>query len=312
LKNVLSFLARRSLLAALLLALSPALPGVAQATFPGRPGLVVFNLSTYQPGGAVSGGLYAIRPGEKQPHRLTSDPYDIDPSFAPSGQEIVFERTNTRQDGIYALDLAGGRIRRINAPESADEPAFGPNGSIVFRRRAEDDSLDLVLRTPNGRTRRLTKGTDTDSRPVFTPDGKRIVFIRSPRKTGSQRRLYPIRLDGSGLRALHTVPRDAYSFDISPNGRRLALGVYNQESEVRFTSDVWTIRLGGSGFDILSRGAFWPVYSPSGTKFIYTNYRGLWQRRADGHGEPTLIYEAEYLHGHDGSLVSYPAWQPLP
>lgn len=310
-----SFVVRKSLVslvAAAVLALSLALPGAAQATFPGRPGLIVFNLTTYLPGGRVSGGLYAIRPGDKKPQRLTSDPYDIHPSFAPSGQEIVFERINTRQDGIYALDLASGGIRRINAPESADEPAFGPNGSIVFRRRAEDDSLDLVLRTPNGRTRRLTKGTDTDLRPIFTPDGKRIVFIRSPRKTGSQRRLCSVRLDGSGLRALHTVPRDAYSLDISPNGRRLALGVYNQESEVRFTSDVWTIRLGGRGFDILSRGAFSPVYSPSGTAFAYTNYRGLWQRRADGHGEPALIYEAESLHRHEGSLASDPAWQPLP
>jgi len=311
----LSAVARKSLVslaAAALLALSLALPRFAQATFPGRPGLIVFNLTTYQPGGDVSGGLYAIRPGDKKPHRLTSDPYDIHPSFAPSGQEIVFERTNTREDGIYALDLASGRIRRINAPESGDEPTFGPHRSIVFRRRAADDSLDLVLLTPNGRTRRLTKGTDTDLRPVFTPDGRRIVFIRSPRKGGSQRRLYSIRLDGSGLRALHTVPRDAYSLDISPNGRRLALGVYNQESSVRFSSDVWAIRLGGSGFDILSRGAFWPVYSPSGTEFAYANYKGLWQRRADGHEEPTLIFKAEYIHRNEGSLVSDLAWQPLP
>ncbi|HET7454742.1 MAG TPA: hypothetical protein VFJ76_04410 [Solirubrobacterales bacterium] len=310
-----SLAARRSLLslaASALLVLSLALPGIAKATFPGAPGLVVFNLTTYQPGNVVTGGLYAIQPGEEQPRRLTSNPYDLDPSFAPSGKELVFDRINTAEDGIYTLDLASGQTERITARVSDHEPSFGPRGMIVFSRRFDDSLYDLVLRTGNGRLRRLTSTSERDSAPIFTPDGKRIVFSRRSRGPGHRERLYSIRLDGSKLRALHALPREAYSFDLSPNGRRLALGVFTDESSERTTSAAWTMRLDGSGLDVAADNAFWPTYSPTGTVLAYTNDKGLWQRAADGHGAPTLIYAAEHPHPYEGSLATYPAWQPLP
>jgi hypothetical protein len=312
----LSLVARRSLFslaASALLLLSLALPGIAKATFPGRPGLIVFNLTTYQPENVVTGGLYAIRPGDEQPRQLTSNPYDLGPSFAPSGNELVFDRMNTKEDGIYTLNLASGETKQITALQSDHEPAFGPHGLIVFRRRFADHTPDLVLRTADGRVRRLTSTPGTDAQPAFTPDGRRIVFTRTARKTGSHPRLYSIHLDGSGPRALRAhLPREAYSFDLSPSGRRLALGVFSEESSVRTTSDAWTMRLDGSGLDVLAKDAFWPVYSPSGTEFVYTNDKGVWQRRADGHGPPTLIYSAEHPRLYEGTLASDPAWQPLP
>src|SRR4029079_16572146 len=54
-----------------------ALPGISQATFPGQTGLLVFLLTTDQPGSAVAGGLYAIGPRDEQPRQLTANPYDV-------------------------------------------------------------------------------------------------------------------------------------------------------------------------------------------------------------------------------------------
>lgn len=54
-------------------------------------------------------------------------------------------------------------------------------------------------------------------------------------------------------------------------------------------------------------------YSPDGLEIAYTNYQGLWLRRADGKGYPALLFGAHYLPQQaDGSLVIQPAWQPLP
>jgi Tol biopolymer transport system component len=310
----LSLVARKSLFslaASALLVLSLSLPGIARATFPGRPGIVIFNLTTYQPGGVASGGLYLIRPGDEQPVQLTSNPYDLDPSFAPSGKELVFDRINTSEDGIYTFNLAGGEAERISARGSDHDAAFGPRGMIVFSRFFDDSSYDLVLRTRDGRMRRLTSTLDRDGAPIFTPDGKRIVFSRRSRGTGHHERLYSIRLDGSGLRPLAGLPRLTESFDISPNGRRLALGVL-QESSLRLTSEAWTERLDGSEFDVLAKDAFTPTYSPAGSEIVYTNDEGLWLRRADGRGPRKLVLRAEYHGSAEGSLAVDPAWQPLP
>ncbi|HET7506746.1 MAG TPA: hypothetical protein VFJ53_00155 [Solirubrobacterales bacterium] len=301
-----------ALAASAVLLLALALPGIAQATFPGQTGLLVFHLTTDQPGSAVTGGLYAIGPGDEQPRQLTTNPYDVDPSFAPSGDELVFDRNNSRENGIFTLDLASGQTKRLTNLKSDFEPAFGPHGAIVFCHSFDDNTPDLALRTADGRVRRLTSSPGRDSAPIFTPNGKRIVFARKPHKSGRPEMLYSIRPDGSGLQALHALPRGAYSFDISPSGRRLAFGVFTDESSERLTSAVWTTRLDGSGLGVLAKNAFWPAYSPSGTVFAYTNDQGLWQRRADGHGKPTLLYAADHSRPYEGNLATEPAWQPLP
>ena len=73
---------RALLAAAILLCLLATFSTYAQATFPGRPGLIVFNLKEFYSGG-FSGGLFAIQPGEAQPRQLTTNPADHNPSFAP-------------------------------------------------------------------------------------------------------------------------------------------------------------------------------------------------------------------------------------
>lgn len=273
---------------ALLCLLALASP-LAQATFPGRPGMIVFSrVEFHGPGKEVTGGLFAIRPGEQQPQQLTTYPRDYDPSFAPSGNRLVFRRHDDPRDGTYVLDLKTGTAKQIASHQGDQSPAFGPRGMIVISRFI-DDSYDLVLRTRDGKFRRLTSDDGRDLQAVFTPDGERIVFMRdyrkavllSGRRAASEREgLYSIRVDGTGLKFLRATDLEGFDLDISPNGRRIS-----------------------------SKATF----SPDGRKLAYANREGLWVSRADGKGSPTLLFAAHYGTQEAGdSLLIQPIWQPLP
>jgi tricorn protease-like protein len=274
---------------ALLLCLLATVPRPADATFPGRPGLIVFSkVEFHGTGEEVTGGLFAIRPGEQQPRQLTTYPRDYDPSFAPSGKYLVFRRHDDPGDGTYVLDLQTGSTNQIASHQGDQNPTFGPRGMIVISRFIED-SYDLVLRTRDGNLRRLTSDDGTDLGAVFTPDGERIIFMRDYRKAvlqplrkaASEREgLYSIRVDGTGLKFLRTLDGTKSDFDISPNGRRIA-------------------------FD--------STFAPDGGRIAYANRNGLWVRRADGKGTPNLLFGANYGTQQPGdSLLIQPAWQPLP
>lgn len=273
--------------AVLLCALATAAPQ-AQATFPGRPGVIVFNKIEFHDNGEPTGGLFAIRPGEKQPRQLTTNSTDYDPSFEPTGKRLVFRRSSGAGEGIYVLDLRTGRTRLIASHPGDQSPAFGPEGMIVVSRFV-DGSYDLVLYTKGGKTRRLTSDDGRDEGAVFTPNGKRIVFLRDYRKAASLSRrrgaskkegVYSIRVDGTGLKFLRPSSRSGFDFDLAPDGRRLT---------------------------------FKGTFSPDGRKLAYADRKGLWVHRADGKGAPTLLLGTSYQpYQEGGSLIVQPAWQPLP
>lgn len=250
--------------------------------------MIVFNKIEFHDDSEVTGGLFAIRPGEQQPRQLTSNALDYDPSFEPTGKRLVFRRSGGSGEGIYVLDLQTGRTKLIASHQGDQSPAFGPGGMIVVSRFI-DGSYDLVLYTNDGKTRRLTSDDGSDLQAVFTPNGKRIVFLRDYRKAValSRRRtadenegIYSIRVDGTGLKFLRAGNRSGFDFDLSPDGRRFTF-----------------------------RGTF----SPDGHKLAYADRKGLWVRRADGEGSPTLLLGTNYQPYQEGaSLIVQPAWQPLP
>jgi len=294
----------------------------AQANFPGKPGLVVFNLTFHEQGQSdYPGGLYAIRPGANQPRQLTDNPWDYEPSFAPSGRRVVFRRLHASPSGLVVLDLDSGDTSRLAPTRDSDmNPAFGRRGEVAFVRFTEH-SYDLFLRTASGRLHRLTR-TDRakEQTPVFTPDGRRIIFVRNYGRVAALRtatrsspgeRIYSIRTDGTGLRLVGEV-KDASGLDVSPNGRDLAFDAFESNPVQSPGTAVWTKRLEGGAQHVISANAGDPTYSPAGDEIAYWNYQGIWTVGADGRGR-TLVYGAEYAAmSGGGALAIDPAWQPQP
>jgi WD40 repeat protein len=315
---------RNSVVVALLAALACLLATVptADAAYPGQSGTIVFSLTFHEgnesgAGGTETGGLYALRPNKGIARQLTADPRDFEPSFAPSGKKLVFVRSHGLAPGlpypinsIATLDMRTGAVKQLTDGYDDLDPTFGPRGTIVFSRyEPSSRTARLVLRTADGRLHRVTDGASTDHYPVFTPNGRRIVFARD--REGLKTALMSIRPDGRGLRLLgyQTVASD---LDISPDGRLLAFTGVRELPNGQRSFGSWTWPLSGGPLKLIANSGFHPAFSPSGRKIVYSNNAGLWLRPAHRHRPVRRIFKAEYeFESGNGTLALDPTWQPL-
>lgn len=316
--------ARNTIVATLLAAMAclrVAAPG-ARAAYPGRPGLIVFSLTVHEgneggAGGRATGGLYALRPRKGTARPLTTNPGDVEPSFAPSGRRLVFVRRHGLVPGqryeatsICTLDLRTGAVRELASGYGDFFPSFGPRGMIVFSRYEPTGPYShLVLRTAAGRLHSLTSGAEYDHYPVFTPNGRRIIFARD--REGLKTTLLSIRTNGRGLRKLG-YQAVASDLDISPDGRLLAFDGIRELPNGKRSFGSWTWPVSGGPLRLVAYSGLHPAFSPTGRKIVYSNDAGLWLRPARRHGKPRQIFKTDYeFESGNGTLALDPTWQPL-
>jgi Tol biopolymer transport system component len=236
--------------------------------------------------------LVRLSPGSGAVQVLTNGNRDTDPDLSPDGRLIAFERcvkaercdevgTNNiwlaRSDGTEARPLTmcdGSRCL------GAFDPAFAPDRRhLAFAQDLLDEGGAnvngiFVMRSDGRGQRRLTSrpdGQTPDGHPSFSPDGRKIVFVREVEGGG---RLMVVNTDGSGLRPL--LPGvNAFDPVWSPDGRRIAftlLGRSNDQDVV----DVATVKPDGTHLRRLTHeppvpsAAFQPDYSPRGRDVVFS------------------------------------------
>ncbi len=131
---------------------------------------------------------------------------------------------------VVAPALAAGRAFEIAdyyRTAFVESPALAPDGAaVVFavRRYAleEGESWSEIWMTKvdGGGLRQMTFGRHHDSSPVFSADGRRIVFV-SDRSGDSQ--LWVMAVDGGGARQLTRFPTGVEGPVVSPDGRFIAV-----------------------------------------------------------------------------------------
>jgi Tol biopolymer transport system component len=162
-------------------------------------------------------------------------PFQADaPSWSPDGDRVAFERSFTIDTSdIYVVHADGSDLRRLTRRSSrspgSDSPAWSPDGSRIAFVRWPDQSNDLytgaeiyVVAADGGRSRRVTASrpeSSGDFAPVWSPDGRRIAFVRASEEDVTD--VYVVNRDGSGLRRL-THDGDASEPAWSPDGRSIA------------------------------------------------------------------------------------------
>jgi len=171
------------------------------------------------------------------------------PAWSPDGRTIVFVSGRDGNGEVYAMDADGSSPRNLTQDPAQDvHPAWSPDGRRIafvssrspssrckpgpgpcwdpFNRQSEI----YVMNADGSRKRNLTPDRGFDDNPTWSPDGRRIAFLRV---TGSYRHhgyhLYAVNADGSGLRKLGRIAATAYfsSHPVwSPDGRTIYVGRY--------------------------------------------------------------------------------------
>ena len=232
-----------------------------------------------------NGEVYAMDADGTSPRNLTQDPaQDVHPAWSPDGRRIAFVRSRS--------------------PSSRCKPGPGPCWD-PFNRQSEI----YVMNADGSRKRNLTPDRGFDDNPTWSPDGRRIAFLRV---TGSYRHhgyhLYAVNADGSGLRNLGRIAATAYfaSHPVwSPDGRTIYVGRY-------------LISTDGSGARKLPYMPWSAVWSPNGRQIAFVGNREtglpgpgaagskadseIYVMNADGSGTRRLTHNL----GYDGA----PAWSP--
>jgi Tol biopolymer transport system component len=98
-----------------------------------------------------------------------------EPVFSPDGTRLAFSARH-EGDGIYVTSVFGGEARRI-AP-SGRRPRFSPDGSLIAYWVGTDVFGEIyIVPASGGAGRRVRPEFNHATYPVWTPDGKHLLFF---------------------------------------------------------------------------------------------------------------------------------------
>jgi serine/threonine-protein kinase len=153
---------------------------------------------------------------------------------------LVFIPGSAIQDlELTSIDRTG-REAVITAVTGGNYPRASPDGSKVAFMATVAGNTDIYIRERARNVQsRLTFDIARDLAPVWTPDGKRIVYASS--RDGGQN-LYWQAADGTGTaERLTTNPNDQYPYVISPDGQV----VLYIENSPKTSYDIYAVSLTG-------------------------------------------------------------------
>ena len=225
-------------------------------------------------------------------------PSDRDMAWHPSSAFIVVpERIGVGgPHALFAVSVETGGKRRLTSPPATwpgdRDPSFSFDGLHLAFSRARSGQLreiyvlDLLESlVPKGEPRQLTFIEQRISAPVWTPDGREILFVSGP-----QHRVGLWRMAAAGNRKPERLPfaTEGAGFPaISSERRRLA---YLHNS---FDVNIWKLELPLQGQQTVpinlvssTRVDDKPQYSPDGKRIAFSSYRSgspeIWVCNSDG------------------------------
>ena len=200
------------------------------------------------------------------------------PAWSPDGMEIAFTRAVDGGDDLFVMNSDGSDQRQLTHADGNDRnPAWSPDGERIAFDSERDadlseetpDSDIYVMNADGSDRRRLTDGGVRNHRPVWSPDGVRIVY------TSHEWRyfyIYSINADGSDRQRL-TYTSDDRDPVWSPDGWSIA---FTSDREGNYLSLVTEVD-GTGQRQLADTGPGAPVWSPLGARIAFsccTGYLG--------------------------------------
>jgi len=125
--------------------------------------------------------LYALKPGQTAPRRLTDNTYDdTHPQWSPDGASILYQADPQGVVQFFLMDVDGANSRQLTFNETSfARPSWSPDGrSLVFDAGGDILIYDIVSGTSQALTHDAYGEYDQyfDAQAVWSPDGATIVY----------------------------------------------------------------------------------------------------------------------------------------
>jgi Tol biopolymer transport system component len=287
-------------------ALAVAVSSPAQATFPGRSGVLAFSAYSLAPTDefVYDRRVVGVAPIGAAPRLFGAG---SSPAFSPGAGKIAYAgehgsiwvaRPNCRWQKPMRRAPACSRVQRLTRGASDDSPAWLPSGKrIAFVRRS---NRIFTVRARGGGPRFLRRGHDPDWSstgalafrgnarihvqgpggrtrnlgvrgwdPNWAPSGDRLAFAAADG-------IYTINADGTELRKIWSNRKEGSPFDPvwSPDGRSIAF--IGAGDDYYYNGPVYLIRPSGEGARVLMRQPrCWFCYTDEGVSFDQLSWQAL-------------------------------------
>ena len=267
------------------------LPALSHATASGRRGQIAFTRRVH----TVS-QVFTVRPDgarlRQVTHGLPAGERGL--SWSPNGRGLLY--TLGRPNGTDRIfkSLADGSGATVVSPActgaclSDDDPTYSPDGKKIAFERAfgpvvNENPARVAIFSMNSDGSHLTQLTGqstatstADSQPQWSPDGKKIAFVRT-NTTAKPKNMGAIEImtaDGSNIRRITPFAIDATDHHWSPNGKRLLFSTYAHPVQFK-SANLFTMRPDGTHRTALThysggtQQAFADDWSPDGKQVLF-------------------------------------------
>jgi len=283
-----------------------------------------------------TGGKYKIK-------RLTNDLFfDNAPSFSHDGKRIVFhsdtnyfsedyglQKRELKKSKIFVMDTNGENKISLSSNEKDDSSEQFPRFSfddknIVYEKENQNPEQkdtafnldrDIFIKTLDiGEVRRLTNNDTYDGLASFSPDDKRILFVRGHPGGGSSLLILNLETEESKsvpfkesweekITRRPTGLLLPYCPSFAPDGKRVLFHAGYENRKIFLVDE------DGENLNCLTKGQtdnFFPAISPDGKKIVFVSNQydqdDLFSVNPDGSNRTRLTY--------DGGEKRYPSFSP--
>jgi Tol biopolymer transport system component len=192
--------------------------------------------------------------------------FDVRTGGGPGGLAVSDVNGDRKPDLVTSgdADAVSVLINTTGASSPAHHNAPPPGGTIVFSSNGTGNVELYSIRSDGSRLGQLTRTSTSETRPMFSPDGRRIAFLRGDEE-------WVVNADGSRQRKVGTVENGDVAW--APNSRQLAFA--SEFVESRDAIPLAVVGLDGRKHVVVPRGrnqnASW---SPDGKRLVFTREVG--------------------------------------
>jgi Tol biopolymer transport system component len=223
--------------------------------------------------------VYVRMAGADTPRQLTTgEGNDVSPSWSPDGNSIAFLRIAGSSAQYFVVPAGGGAERKIaEFPAGGDQSQPLPSVSwmstgdaLVVVATGEGQAPALAVVTLDGKVTRITKpveGTESDSTPAVSPDGKSIAFVRHGGNDGAD--IFLCDPAGAGVRRLTFDNQPIRGISWTADGHDLVYSANRAGGQ-----KLWRLAaIGGSPreLQIAGRQAQYPAIAGAGNRLVYSD-----------------------------------------